>query len=190
MAIQVNAKGRTWCMIFYPESLPSNWQEIVESWGHPVAISPLHDSDVNADGTPKKAHYHVILRYPNVTTFRKIASYCEELNQPQPQLCDSIKWAFEYFTHKNAPTKHQYNETDIKVINGFELRDYYTETRSEKGGQRKEVIDLICCCELYNFSQLVDLLLELGKYDLLDYVEEKTYFIEKYMFTKGKLKND
>ncbi|MFS5611931.1 Rep family protein [Streptococcus agalactiae] len=44
-------RGRNWWIVVYPESLPENWKEIIST--EPVAISPLHDKDVNADGTRK-----------------------------------------------------------------------------------------------------------------------------------------
>lgn len=37
----------------YPESMPKNWREILQKTGCPIAISPLHDKDINPDGTPK-----------------------------------------------------------------------------------------------------------------------------------------
>ena len=46
-------RGRNWWIVVYPESLPENWKEIIST--EPVAISPLHDKDVNADGTKEKA---------------------------------------------------------------------------------------------------------------------------------------
>ena len=36
------------------------------------AISPLHDSDVNADGEFKKPHYHVVLKYSSLKSFSQV----------------------------------------------------------------------------------------------------------------------
>lgn len=184
----MKVKARTWAMIFYPESLPAEWEQIVQSWGHPVAISPLHDADIyetgDLKGETKKPHYHVLLRYPNCTTFNKIKQYTDELNQPIPQVCDSIKYAYEYFTHKNAPNKHQYTEEDIKVINGFALRDYVTETRTERGGLRTSVFQVINESKCKEFCDLIDILIDSGAFDLLDYVEANAYFIDKYLSSK------
>lgn len=184
----MNVKARTWAMIFYPESLPEDWEQIVQSWGHPVAISPLHNKDIyksgELKGETKKPHYHVLLRYPNVTTFNKIKQYTDELNQPIPQACDSIKYAYEYFTHKNAPNKHQYTEEDIKVINGFALRDYVTETRTERGELRANVFQIINESRCKEFCDLIDILIDSGAFDLLDYVEANAYFIDRYLSSK------
>lgn len=50
-----------WLFEFYPDSAPENWREIINSWLVDCLVSPLHDSDVNEDGTPKKPHWHGIL---------------------------------------------------------------------------------------------------------------------------------
>lgn len=53
---KVKIRKRNWAFVAYPESLPKNWQEILTQTGLPVAISPLHDKDVNPDKTVKKPH--------------------------------------------------------------------------------------------------------------------------------------
>ena len=70
----MNKKGRAWAFIIYPDSMPSNYEEIITNIGLPLAMSPLHDSDINPDGSPKKPHYHCIVYYENTTTYNKILS--------------------------------------------------------------------------------------------------------------------
>lgn len=48
-------KARNWSFIAYPESLNADWRETLRGFGLKGFISPLHDKDVNEDGTPKKA---------------------------------------------------------------------------------------------------------------------------------------
>ena len=60
-----NIKKRYWAMVLYPESAPKNWRDLLRETGIQCAISPLHDKDINADNTEKKAHYHIILYYDN-----------------------------------------------------------------------------------------------------------------------------
>ena len=40
----------------------------LELIGVPMAISPLHDKDLNADGTLKKPHWHIIYIASNPVT--------------------------------------------------------------------------------------------------------------------------
>ena len=55
-------RKRNYATLVYPDSAPENWQEILSELKVPVFISPLHDKDVNADGKPKKPHYHFFYR--------------------------------------------------------------------------------------------------------------------------------
>jgi len=61
-------KARYFTFLLYPESVPEDWQEKLEQIGLPMAISPLHDSDMKPDGTIKKPHWHVIYIANNPVT--------------------------------------------------------------------------------------------------------------------------
>ena len=103
----INVKKRFWAMVLYPDSAPSDWRDIIQSTGLPFSVSPLHDKDLNADNSIKKAHYHIILCYPGPTTYNNVKSLCDSLNQPIPQPLDSVKGYYRYFTHKDNPDKFQ-----------------------------------------------------------------------------------
>ena len=53
-------RSRGWACIVYPESAPENWTETLNEAHIETLISPLHDKDVTAEGSPKKPHYHVL----------------------------------------------------------------------------------------------------------------------------------
>lgn len=53
-------KGRIWASVGYPESLPTDWKDKLIETGLQIAISPLHDKDINPTGEVKKPHYHFI----------------------------------------------------------------------------------------------------------------------------------
>lgn len=50
-------RSRTWAALVYPESAAEGWRETLEELHITGFISPLHDKDVNPDGTPKR---HII----------------------------------------------------------------------------------------------------------------------------------
>lgn len=115
---QDRLKGRHFSFIVYPESAPSNWIEELKKRGLAFVVSPLHDKDVNPDGTPKKAHYHVIVSWGNTTTYRAAKGLCVLLNCPQPQMLKSCNGMYRYLTHKDNPEKYQYREQPI-CYNGW-----------------------------------------------------------------------
>lgn len=107
---QDRLKGRHFSFVVYPESAPRDWIEQLKKRGLAFVVSPLHNKDVNPDGTPKKAHYHVIVSWGNTTTYRAARGLCVLLNCPQPQLLKSCNGMYRYLTHKDNPEKFQYKE--------------------------------------------------------------------------------
>nr|WP_217265565.1 Rep family protein [Helicobacter pylori] len=68
-------RTRSYAIIIYPDSANSKWLEILERTCIPCAISPLHDKDLENDGTPKKPHYHVLSNKNRLSKFLKSASF-------------------------------------------------------------------------------------------------------------------
>ena len=77
-------KGRIWACVGYPESLPVDWLEQLQNTGLQIAISPLHDKDINPDGEEKKPHYHIIFNYDGPTTYNNVKTLCDKLNMTFP----------------------------------------------------------------------------------------------------------
>jgi len=107
---QDRLKGRHFSYVIYPESAPNDWIEQLKKRGLAFVVSPLHNRDVNPDGTPKKAHYHVIVSWGNTTTYRAAKGLCALLNCPQPQMLKSCNGMYRYLTHRDNPEKFQYKE--------------------------------------------------------------------------------
>ena len=59
-------RSRVWAFEVYPDSADPDWLKYLgESLIHSY-VSPLHDKDIDPDGNPKKAHYHIMLMYETV----------------------------------------------------------------------------------------------------------------------------
>lgn len=115
---QDKLKGRHFAFVVYPESAPEDWIEQLKQTGLAFVVSPLHDKDINADNTPKKAHYHVIVSWGNSTTYRSARGLCDTLNCPIPQMLKNCNGMYRYLTHKDNPDKYQYKEQP-KCYNGW-----------------------------------------------------------------------
>lgn len=116
---QDRLKGRHFWYVVYPESAPEDWVEQLKQTGLTFCVSPLHDKDINPDGTPKKPHYHVIVSWSNTTTYRSARALAETmLNCPRPQLLKNPTGAYRYHQHKDNPEKYQYQEQS-KSYNGW-----------------------------------------------------------------------
>lgn len=182
-------KSRYWAFVMYPDSMPENWLSILNEYHLPMAISPLHDADLNADGEEKKAHYHVLLVYGNTTTASNIAKISESVNGTIPIPVMSLKGYYRYLTHKDNPEKHQYNDKDIKHISGFDPLDYWSLSAEE---ETHFITDIIRIIEENKIHEYRGLLLYLMGYDLalLKYACKHTILFKAYLDSFRNMKKD
>lgn len=178
-----NVKKRNWAMVLYPESAPQDWREQLRLSGLQVAISPLHDKDVNADGEPKKAHHHVILVYGSPTTYSNVKALCDRLNQPIPQPLEQVRGYYRYLTHEDNPEKAQYSKSDIQTLNGFNIREFVELTKSEVTKAKREILQLIRDNGITEYADLIDILMDGGEgtADMFDVASNNTLFFKAYL---------
>lgn len=179
-----NVKKRNWGFVLYPESAPENWRELLQQTGLQCAVSPLHDKDVNDDGEPKKAHYHIIAIYSGPTSFNVVKSLCDSLNCPIPQALEQVRGYYRYLTHKDNPEKAQYSERDITTINGFNISDFVELTKSEVNKIILSLRDFICSEGIVEYSDLIDMLAEREMFDAFDVASSHTYFFDRYITSR------
>ena len=114
-----DAKSREWWCCVYPDSAPSNWRELVQQTFLEAYISPLHDKDLNTDGTPKKPHWHVVLAWPGPTTFSNAKTIMAEFNGViEPKIIGTLRGVCRYLCHLDNPEKAQYSPDDVICYNG------------------------------------------------------------------------
>lgn len=177
----MNVKKRNWAMVVYPESVPADWIDRLQATGLQCAISPLHDKDVNPDGTPKKPHWHVICCYSGPTSFNVVKGLTDSLNAPIPQALEQIKGYYRYFTHKDNPEKYQYDEHDIATINGFNIADYCDLTKSEAREIKAKIQMIIRRLDILEYADLLDYLLDNELLAEYDYASEHTILFDGYI---------
>lgn len=175
-------KSRYWSIVAYPESLPNNWQEILRQTGLSIAISPLHDKDIEeTTDEVKKAHYHILLCYGGPTTFKCVKRIADALNAPIPQNINSPRGAYRYMTHKDHADKFQYNEADIQFLNGFNPLDYMTLTTSEEDAIYLKIEKYIDQKGIYELWDLVGFLTDDGFSDYLSFVRRHTIYFNSLL---------
>ena len=185
-----NVKKRNWAFVLYPESAPDDWREQLQKSGLQVAVSPLHDKDIDPNGEPKKAHYHIILIYSGPTSYSVVNALCSSLNQPIPKPLESVRGYFRYFTHKDNPDKFQYNDDDITYINGFNILDFVELTKSEVNMYKRKIQQIIRDGDITEYCELMDILLDSDGYsNEYDVASSHTLFFNNYLCSRrNKLK--
>lgn len=121
-AKRAGTRTRNYATVVYPESAPENWKEIISDLKVETIISPLHDSDVNPTGEPKKAHYHVMIMWETVKTQKQAKEVFETFGGFGCETVNSIRGMARYFCHLDNPEKARYSEDDVVTFGGA---DYY-----------------------------------------------------------------
>lgn len=172
-------KGRYWSFFIYPDSAPSNWNQILTQSNLPVAVSPLHDKDVDElEGTSKKPHYHVIVVFKGPTTENNvIKNFTSKLNCPDPRVVLSVPGAYRYFWHMDNPDKFQYPDGGQLCLNGFSIYDFKEFSNSEKNNMFDTIEEIIFEHKFTELVHLVRHLKRVGLYDELYMVRRNTVYV-------------
>ena len=183
--------GRCWAFCVYPDSLPSNYEEIITNTGLPMCFSPLHDKDVEEDGSIKKAHYHVICYYENPTTENNVKiNVCDKLHGTIPLKLENMRGMYRYHIHLDSPNKFQYDDRDRRFFNGFDKNEVEKLTSTQILRLKRDIISIIKEKDFYEYSDLTNFLDKKDLVDMLDVCVSNTMFFTAYLNSKrNKLKD-
>ena len=183
-------RTRNWGIVMYPDSAPRNWKNILDENLTPYFVSPLHDKDVNADGSLKKPHWHIVLMYSGVKRLEQVQPLADELHAPAPKMLNNLRGAVRYLTHRDNPEKAQYDRSQI--IEGCGAS--YIDASEDVGDVRDifvEIIRFVRENDIRDFDVLLDKIIEEGRMDWLYVVSEKrTLAISKYIDARWKRINN
>lgn len=116
-------KSRGWLCVVYPESAPEDWVSRLSISGAQALISPLHDKDLNADGEPKKAHYHVILLWEGPTTASNAQRMVDMIAGVGCFPMATLRGAARYLCHLDNPEKYRYEIQDVRQLGGLDYNE-------------------------------------------------------------------
>ena len=151
-------RTRNWTIVVYPDSAPNNWRDIIDEWHIEWVESPLHDKDVNADGEPKKPHWHILLMFSSVKSYDQVLSLCQEVNCPIPKQVHNTKALVRYMAHLDNPDKAQYDITGIVAHGGVDVADLLKPSSSERYTYIREMQawcnenNITEFCELFDYA--------------------------------------
>jgi len=161
-------KSKYFCAILYPDSSSYNTDKIILAMAEEhltFAVSPIHDRDVDINGSPKKRHYHLLLAYSSATTLNNIRAWLNACGMPESELhsvrvCASGVGYFRYLTHKDNPEKTQYDVNDIRVFNDSdELFKKFSKTASEKIDDLVRIFQIVDELNTISFHKLIQYLM-------------------------------
>lgn len=152
-------KARYWTGVLWVENLRDDWQdEIADIVQVPFAYC-IHDKDVDEQNDGRKVHVHLILAFPNTTTYNHALEVFKLLGDKAVntiQACVSIRSTYEYLIHNTESCKkkgkHQYSADERVTGNNFDIGFYEQVSTSEKREMLKELCDFAIANNFMNFS--------------------------------------
>ena len=161
MARAIN-KARFWCGVLYPENMRPDWQhEIGDIIELPYAYC-CHYKDHDSKSEHRKDHVHLIIAFPNTTTYNhamKVFGLLSDegktaLNTAQAVI--NIRNMYDYLIHdtetcrKNG--KELYAPSDRITGNNFDIGAYEQLGTAEKNDMCKELCQAIMDNGFTNFG--------------------------------------
>jgi len=175
-------KSRAWAFVAYPESVPENWQDILQQTGLEFAISPLHDSDKDPTEEDKKPHWHIIMVWRSGTaTGTSARRISDSVNAVLPIPLNAVRGYYRYLTHKDNPEKYQYEDSDISFLNGFNIANYSELSSSEVEVILDKLQDMIVEMGLVEYSDLIEILKEQDMITEMRIARKHTVFFTGYL---------
>lgn len=177
---KTSSRYRNFATVVYPDSAPENWKDILSDFHVPAFISPLHDSDLNPTGEPKKPHYHVQLAFEGKKSKEQANEIFHAIGGVGCEVVNSLRGYARYLCHLDNPEKHQYNVDDVIALGGL---DYLT-TIGLPIDKLKSIKEMIYFCEehkIYSFRKLLMYSMEERPDWFKVLCESGTYVIKEYL---------
>ncbi len=186
--------------IKYLPGYPDHWRETLEarleaepnikSWAY-----ALHDKDLDENGDPVEPHIHLVAELINSLNFSTIGNYVGVPAQFVTPIKQKIKrgkytvsdvgGALAYLTHRNAPEKHQYDDSEVVAKPGYDWISVRTKSEMQRA-------------EWKSFQKVLHGIEDgsIRRYNLYDfvsmqmYLDHKAEFENAFTYREGLLKKD
>lgn len=180
-------RPRIWNTIFYPDSLPENWETMLEELAVQCYVSPLHDQDKKLDGTLKKPHYHVTFYFPGHKSYDQVSAIVAPFNGARPEPCIDLGGTLRYMCHLDSENKHKYSVHDVKCFGGAD----YTEGISCVSNEKREIRKIKIFIEEKDIRYYSDLSFFVSFYmpEWESLVDHQSVFWQHYLISRADKKS-
>lgn len=176
-------RGRTrnFATVVYPESAPENWRDVISDMHVAALISPLHDKDVNPDGTQKKPHYHVMFIFESVKEYEtQVKPMFEKIGGVGREEINSARGYARYLCHMDNPEKYQYDPAEVTSMGGADF-NAITHLPTDDIKTLQEIFRYIRTNEIYSLAELLDITAVNNPEWFTLIAMNRTYTIDKYI---------
>lgn len=161
-------KARYWTAVLYPESMISDWESVIsEKLQIPYAYC-IHDKDMDKNGDVRKKHVHIVVVFPNTTTYNNALSLFKELGEVSNcQRVQNIRFMYDYLIHDNddcrKKNKYVYDASERICGNSFDIGAYEQITLADKHSIVADLSKRILVDKISNYADFYAMVL--SEYD-------------------------
>lgn len=171
---------RNFATVVYPESAPENWLEVLDGLHVPAFVSPLHDKDVNPNGSPKKAHWHVLIMFAGVKTQEQAQAVISAIGGVGCESVSTVRGYARYLVHADNPEKAQYSKSDVRAFSGADY-DAITHLPTDDVKMIREMMEYIRVNQVTGFAMFADICARDHEDWFRALVTKSAYFIKEYI---------
>lgn len=156
-------KARFWTGVLYPENMLEGWQDKLGDIVQLPYAYCLHTQDKDSKSEHRKDHLHLVLAFPNTTTYKHALSVFDQLSAEgakalnTAQAVINVRSMYDYLIHDTDSCRKQgkelYDASERITGNNFDIGAYEQLGIAEKNSMCKE----LCTCILDNgFTNFAD----------------------------------
>ena len=155
-------KNKYWVGVLYPENMIEGWESKIGDLLEIPFCYCLHNVDKDSKSEHRKDHLHLIIVFPNTTTYNHAMTVFNRLSAEGKQAINTcqavinIRSKYEYLIHNTETCKKQNKELYDKSArisgNNFDIGNYEQVSLAEKSIMCKELCDCIVENGFSNFA--------------------------------------
>ena len=157
-------KAKYWWCVMYPENMIDDWKDVISDKLQLPYAYCIHDKCIDSKGELRKVHLHIIIVFPNTTTYNHALKVFKRLEKkgccaiPNDRFESviNVRKAYDYLIHDtdDCRKKHKHLYPICKRIsgNGFDIGQLEQLSSAEKNEMAKNLCNMIIDNGYCNFS--------------------------------------
>lgn len=152
-------KSRYWVAVLYPQNMIEDWESSIGDTVQVPYAYCIHNKDEDTEGKHRDDHVHLLLAFPNTTTYNHALSVFKELGEKACNTCKrviSVRKMYDYLIHDTEDCrkkkKHLYDADERITGNNFDIGAYEQLNKEDKDSILKELISFCLNEEISNMA--------------------------------------
>lgn len=157
-------QAKYWVAVLYQENMIPDWKECIDEILQLPFAYCEHNKDLDKDGDCRKEHLHLIVAFPNTTTYNHAMNVFKSLSATGKDCLNTckaiinIRFMYNYLIHDTdncrKKKKFLYDASERILGNNFDIGAYEQVDLAEKNSICKELADMIVQNGIANFADL------------------------------------